>query len=222
MEDGYWTNYPREGETVERSKEQDLPEKRYCYQGKKVINIKTLWNNFVQCFKNLADALIAFSTIKSNGIPDSTSSPSKEEQQEPSTPSTTIKPVNNPVAKPEFNTSKDTNQSLATPVIDKDSTDSIKQGSDANSHAVKITFYDPQVLGATTMPNGLYSGVAANLSIYPKGTKLLITLPDGSMITRVVNDTGDFAKDNPYQLDVAWPNDHIPSYGVGIGTAKVV
>ena len=187
-----------------------------------MIAIKTLWNNFVQRFKSLENVIKALATIKSNGIPDSTSSPSKEEQQETSTPSTTVKPLNNPVTKPEPNTNKDTNQNLATPVIDRDSKDSIKQGSDDNSHAVKITFYDPQVLGATTMPNGLYSGVAANLSIYPKGTKLLITLPDGSMITRVVNDTGDFAKDNPYQLDVAWPNNRIPSYGVGIGVAKVV
>lgn len=166
--------------------------------------------------------MIATDTIKNNGIPDVPSSPSKEEKQESSTTSTTVKPADNPVTKPEYNTNKDTNQGMATPVIDKDSTDSIKQGSDANSHAVKITFYDPQVLGATTMPNGLYSGVAANLSIYPKGTRLLITLPDGSMITRIVNDTGDFAKDNPYQLDVAWPNNDIPSYGVGIGVAKVV
>ena len=87
---------------------------------------------------------------------------------------------------------------------------------------VKITFYDPAVLGAGTMPNGMYSGVAANLSIYPKGTVLRITLPDGSVVERVVNDTGTFAASNPYQLDLAWPNSSIPSYGTGVGYVEVV
>lgn len=79
----------------------------------------------------------------------------------------------------------------------------------------KVTFYDPRVLGAVTMPGGLYAGVAADLNIFPKGTHLRITLPDGRVLKRVVNDTGTFAYTNHYQLDIAMPNNQIPSYGTG-------
>lgn len=83
----------------------------------------------------------------------------------------------------------------------------------------KVTFYDPRVLGAVTMPGGLYAGVAADLNVFPKGTHLRITLPDGRVLKRVVNDTGTFAYTNHYQLDIAMPNNQIPSYGTG--SAKV-
>ncbi|MCH4008592.1 LysM peptidoglycan-binding domain-containing protein [Companilactobacillus sp.] len=82
----------------------------------------------------------------------------------------------------------------------------------------KISFYDPAVLGS----NMGYGGVAANLSIFPKGTRLMITLADGTTMYRTVNDTGTFAYSNPYQLDVAMPNASIPSYGVTSATVTVV
>lgn len=86
---------------------------------------------------------------------------------------------------------------------------------------VKVTFYDPAVLGAGTMPGGLYSGVAANLSTYPKGTVLQIKLPDGQVITRTVNDTG-VAPQQEGSLDIAMPNGSIPSYGTGTATVSVI
>ncbi|KRL68202.1 hypothetical protein FC27_GL000944 [Companilactobacillus versmoldensis DSM 14857 = KCTC 3814] len=82
----------------------------------------------------------------------------------------------------------------------------------------KISFYDPAVLGS----NMGYSGVAANLSIFPKGTQLKITLSDGTVYYRTVNDTGYFAYSNPYQLDMAMPSSSIPSYGVTNATVEVV
>ncbi|WP_439644245.1 LysM peptidoglycan-binding domain-containing protein [Companilactobacillus versmoldensis] len=82
----------------------------------------------------------------------------------------------------------------------------------------KISFYDPAVLGS----NMGYSGVAANLSIFPKGTQLKITLSDGTVYYRTVNDTGYFAYSNPYQLDMAMPSSSIPSYGVTNSTVEVV
>nr|WP_125772287.1 LysM peptidoglycan-binding domain-containing protein [Companilactobacillus furfuricola] len=82
----------------------------------------------------------------------------------------------------------------------------------------KVSFYDPAVLGS----NMGYGGVAANLSIFPKGTRLMITLADGTTMYRTVNDTGTFAYSNPYQLDVAMPNASIPSYGVTTATVSVI
>ena len=82
----------------------------------------------------------------------------------------------------------------------------------------KISFYDPAVLGS----NMGYSGVAANLSVFPKGTRLRITLADGTVLERTVNDTGTFAYSNPQQLDVAMPNSSIPSYGVTSATVEVL
>jgi len=87
---------------------------------------------------------------------------------------------------------------------------------------VKVTFYDPAVLGASTMPGGIYSGVAANLSVYPKGTVLRITLQDGQVMTRTVNDTGAFASSNPNQLDIAIPNSQVPSWGTGTAQVQVI
>ncbi|EGF48308.1 hypothetical protein AAULR_17956, partial [Lacticaseibacillus rhamnosus MTCC 5462] len=39
----------------------------------------------------------------------------------------------------------------------------------------------------------------------PKGTKLRITMSNGQVLERTVNDTGSFAYSNPRQLDVAMP-----------------
>lgn len=86
----------------------------------------------------------------------------------------------------------------------------------------KITFYDPKVLGAVTMPGGLYAGVAADLNVFPKGTRLKITLPDGQILKRVVNDTGTFAYTNHYQLDIAMPNNQIPSYGTAMAKVELL
>lgn len=87
-----------------------------------------------------------------------------------------------------------------------------------NKGTFKLSFYDPSVLGS-----GLgYGGVAANLSVFPKGTRLKITLSDGTVWYRTVNDTGSFAAGNPNQLDVAMPNSQIPSAGVLSATVEVV
>ncbi|MGQ2375667.1 DPBB and LysM peptidoglycan-binding domain-containing protein [Companilactobacillus zhachilii] len=82
----------------------------------------------------------------------------------------------------------------------------------------KISFYDPAVLGS----NMGYSGVAANLSVFPKGTQLKITLSDGTVLYRTVNDTGTFANSNSQQLDVAMPSSSIPSYGVTTASVEVL
>ncbi|KRN04574.1 hypothetical protein FC86_GL000022 [Holzapfeliella floricola DSM 23037 = JCM 16512] len=88
----------------------------------------------------------------------------------------------------------------------------------SNQGTFKLSFYDPAVLGS----NMGYSGVAANLSVFPKGTKLKITLSDGTVWYRTVNDTGTFAYSNPRQLDVAMPNNQIPSAGILYATVEIV
>ena len=87
-----------------------------------------------------------------------------------------------------------------------------------NKGTFKLSFYDPVVLGSSMG----YDGVAANLSVFPKGTRLKITLSDGTVWYRTVNDTGSFANGNPNQLDVAMPNSQIPSAGVMTATVEVV
>jgi 3D (Asp-Asp-Asp) domain-containing protein len=67
-----------------------------------------------------------------------------------------------------------------------------------------------------------YSGVAANLSVFPKGTKLKITLSNGTVWYRTVNDTGSFAASNSRQLDVAMPSSQIPSAGILYATVEVI
>ncbi len=88
--------------------------------------------------------------------------------------------------------------------------------------AAKITMsataYDPAVLGSSMG----YSGVAANLSKYPKGTQLKITLGDGTVLMRTVNDTGTFAYSNPNQLDIAMPNSQALQFGRQSITVQVV
>lgn len=87
-----------------------------------------------------------------------------------------------------------------------------------NKGTFKLSFYDPAVLGSSMG----YDGVAANLSVFSKGTRLKITLSDGTVWYRTVNDTGSFANGNPNQLDVAMPNSQIPSAGVMTATVEVV
>ena len=87
-----------------------------------------------------------------------------------------------------------------------------------NKGTFKLSFYDPAVLGSSMG----YDGVAANLSVFPKGTRLKITLSDGTVWYRTVNDTGSFANGNPNQLDVAMPNSQIPSAGDMTATVEVV
>lgn len=82
----------------------------------------------------------------------------------------------------------------------------------------KISFYDPAVLGSSLG----YGGVAANLSMFPKGTRLKISMSNGQVLYRTVNDTGSFAYANPYQLDVAMPNSQIPSAGILSASVEVL
>ncbi|MFC6316219.1 hydrolase [Lapidilactobacillus achengensis] len=82
----------------------------------------------------------------------------------------------------------------------------------------KISFYDPAVLGS----NMGYGGVAANLSIFPRGTRLKISMSNGQVLYRTVNDTGTFAYSNPYQLDVAMPNSSIPAAGILSASVEVL
>lgn len=90
--------------------------------------------------------------------------------------------------------------------------------SSSTSRTFKISFYDPAVLGSSMG----YGGVAANLSVFPRGTRLRISMSNGQTIYRTVNDTGTFAYSNPYQLDVAWPNSQIPAAGILSATVTVV
>jgi len=82
----------------------------------------------------------------------------------------------------------------------------------------KISFYDPAVLGS----NMGYGGVATNLGVIPRGSRLKITTAQGDVWYRTVNDTGTFAASNPYQIDVAMPNNMIPSYGITSATVEIV
>ncbi|WP_125587825.1 SLAP domain-containing protein [Companilactobacillus jidongensis] len=83
---------------------------------------------------------------------------------------------------------------------------------------MNATAYDPAVLGS----NMGYSGVAANLSKFPKGTHLRITDGNGTVYDRVVNDTGLFAYSNPNQLDIAMPNSQALSFGRQNVTVEVL
>lgn len=98
------------------------------------------------------------------------------------------------------------------------STSTSSPTSSVNKGTFKLSFYDPAVLGS----NMGYGGVAANFSIFPKGTKLKITLSDGTVWYKVVNDTGSFAASNPRQLDVAMPNSQVPAAGILYATVEVI
>jgi len=99
-----------------------------------------------------------------------------------------------------------------------DTTSTTTASTGTSQGTFKISFYDPAVLGS----NMGYSGVAANLSVFPKGTQLKITLSDGTVMYRTVNDTGTFANTNSQQLDVAMPSSSIPSYGVTTASVEVM
>lgn len=109
-------------------------------------------------------------------------------------------------------------QATAQAATTQTSTTTTSTSTATSAGTYKISFYDPAVLGS----NMGYSGVAANLSVFPKGTHLRITLADGTVLERTVNDTGTFAYSNPQQLDVAMPNSSIPSYGVTSATVEVL
>ena len=83
---------------------------------------------------------------------------------------------------------------------------------------MSATAYDPAVLGSSMG----YSGVAANLSKFPKGTHLRITASNGETFDRVVNDTGLFAYSNPNQLDIAMPNSQALQFGRQNVTVQVI
>lgn len=83
---------------------------------------------------------------------------------------------------------------------------------------MSATAYDPVVLGSDMG----YSGVAANLSKFPKGTHLRITAGNGTVYDRVVNDTGLFAYSNPNQLDIAMPNSQALQFGRQSVTVQVL
>ncbi|WP_125589846.1 LysM peptidoglycan-binding domain-containing protein [Companilactobacillus jidongensis] len=112
----------------------------------------------------------------------------------------------------------DTTTQAATTATDTTSTQSTTATTGTSQGTFKISFYDPAVLGS----NMGYSGVAANLSVFPKGTQLKITLADGTVMYRTVNDTGTFANSNSQQLDVAMPSSSIPSYGVTSASVEVI
>lgn len=92
------------------------------------------------------------------------------------------------------------------------------QSTGKNVGTFKISFYDPAVLGSDMG----YSGVATNLSVIPRWSRLKITTAQGDVYYRTVNDTGTFAYDNPYQIDMAMPNSMIPSYGITSATVEIL
>lgn len=108
-------------------------------------------------------------------------------------------------------------QAVSQPVAQTTQTSQPTQSA-TNKGTFKISFYDPAVLGS----NMRYSGVAANLSVFPKGTVLRITMSNGQTLTRTVNDTGSFAAGNPNQLDVAMPSGQIPAAGILSATVEVL
>lgn len=105
-----------------------------------------------------------------------------------------------------------------TPTANTTSQANTQNISGVNKGTFKLSFYDPAALGS----NMGYGGVAANLSVFPKGTRLKITLSDGTVWYRVVNDTGGFAAVNPNQLDVAMPNSQVPAAGILYATVEVI
>lgn len=84
---------------------------------------------------------------------------------------------------------------------------------------MNATAYDPRVLGNYTFG---YDTVAANLSVFPRGTKLNITFADGTSKDYVVRDTGGFAYANPNQLDIAMPNSQALQFGRQNITVRVI
>lgn len=98
------------------------------------------------------------------------------------------------------------------------STTSSNTTSGSSRGTFRISFYDPAALGSSLG----YSGVAANYSVLPRGTRLKITMSNGQVLYRTVNDTGGFAASNPRQLDVAMPTSQIPASGILSATVEVL
>lgn len=90
--------------------------------------------------------------------------------------------------------------------------------SGVNKGIFKVTFYDPAAMGSSMG----YGGIAANLSVLPRGTRVKIQMSNGVTLYRTVNDTGGFAAGNPHQIDVAMPNSQIPSAGVLSATVTII
>lgn len=90
--------------------------------------------------------------------------------------------------------------------------------SGVNKGTFKVTFYDPAAMGSSMG----YGGIAANLSVLPRGTRVKIQMSNGVTLYRTVNDTGGFAAGNPHQIDVAMPNSQIPSAGVLFATVTII
>lgn len=137
-----------------------------------------------------------------------TAQPAQQQQAQPAVQQQAAQPSQ------QQNTQQQTNTYSAN--TQQNSTASTNTVSSASA-TVKVTFYDPASLGS----NMGYNGVAANLAKYPKGTRLKITLADGTVLHRVVNDTGTFVSSNPNQIDLAWPNSSVPSYGVTTASVSV-
>ncbi|PMD72145.1 DPBB and LysM peptidoglycan-binding domain-containing protein [Companilactobacillus nuruki] len=141
----------------------------------------------------------------------------------PGTTTTNTNDTTNATATTDTTTATDTTSTQATDATtattDSSATTQAASTTTGTSQGTfKISFYDPSVLGS----NMGYSGVAANLSVFPKGTQLKITLSDGTVLYRTVNDTGTFANSNSQQLDVAMPSSSIPSYGVTTASVEVL
>lgn len=134
------------------------------------------------------------------------------QKQQTTTTANTAKQTTTSNTQQATTTSTSTAQSSTSTATTQSSTSTTNKGT------FKLSFYDPAVLGS----NMGYSGVAANLSVFPKGTKLKITLSNGTVWYRTVNDTGSFAQSNPRQLDVAMPSSQIPSAGILYATVEVI
>ncbi|MCG4282119.1 3D domain-containing protein [Lacticaseibacillus saniviri] len=89
----------------------------------------------------------------------------------------------------------------------------------APARTMTATAYDPRILGNYTFG---YDTVAANLSVFPRGTKLAITFANGTTKTYVVRDTGGFAYANPNQLDIAMPNSQALQFGRQTISVRVI
>lgn len=87
------------------------------------------------------------------------------------------------------------------------------------TYRMTATAYDPRVLGNYTFG---YDTVAANLSRFPRGTRLAITFGNGVTKIYVVRDTGGFAYANPNQLDIAMPNSQALQFGRQNITVRVL
>ena len=152
-------------------------------------------------------------------LPGATTTASTTDAQQTVTPQTDVEQTSNQetTTQTQSTTQENTQTQAVTQSASETQTTSTST-TGTSQGTFKISFYDPAVLGS----NMGYSGVAANLSVFPKGTTLKITLSDGTVLIRTVNDTGTFAYSNPNQLDVAMPNNQIPSYGVTTASVEVL